>query len=257
MIGFLIKKTFFDLWDHLFSMVLVNLGFLASAALPILVPPLLEFNAVLSLGVLLIGLIWLFIYLATAARCIKKISDYGSFGFADFFESIKPSIPAGLAMGLIVFFIVLMVTIVIPFYLSLDSMIGVFLTAIIFWIAVAAVLSLQFFPAASVRLDNNTFKALKKCFIFFFDNTGFCIFSLIHNLILLALSAILAFLMPGPAGILLYLDESVRLRLLKYDWLEENPTANRKRIPWDALLIDEREKTGTRTLRNFIFPWKD
>jgi hypothetical protein len=75
-------------------------------------------------------------------------------------------------------------------------------------------------------------------------------------LILIIISALTAFLIPGPAGILLYLDEALRLRLLKYDWLEAHPDEGR-RIPWDALLIDEREKTGTRSFRNFIFPWKD
>ncbi|MDR1985520.1 MAG: hypothetical protein LBP88_00935, partial [Treponema sp.] len=59
------------------------------------------------------------------------------------------------------------------------------------------------------------------------------------------------------AGILLYLDEALRLRLLKYDWLEVNSDATLRKIPWDALLIEEREKTGTRSLKNFIFPWKD
>jgi hypothetical protein len=58
---------------------------------------------------------------------------------------------------------------------------------------------------------------------------------------------------------------------MKYDWLEENakepalageaadPAAKPKRpqIPWDALLIDERERTGTRSFKSFIFPWKD
>jgi hypothetical protein len=79
----------------------------------------------------------------------------------------------------------------------------------------------------------------------------------LHNLVVLVLSLITFMMFPGPAGLLLYLDESLRLRLLKYDWLEANPGANRRKIPWDASLIDEREKTGTRTFRNFIFPWKD
>jgi hypothetical protein len=74
---------------------------------------------------------------------------------------------------------------------------------------------------------------------------------------MLAVSLFLALLFPGPAGILLFLDEAMRLRLLKYDWLEANPDANRRKIPWDALLIEEREKTGTRSLKSFIFPWKD
>jgi hypothetical protein len=100
-------------------------------------------------------------------------------------------------------------------------------------------------------------QALKKTFLICFDNPLFCIFSLLHNTLLLALSALLAFLLPGPAGILLYLDEALRLRLLKYDWLEANPRPPRGKIPWDLLLTDEREKTGSRSLRNLIFPWKD
>ncbi|GHT81356.1 hypothetical protein FACS1894130_13030 [Spirochaetia bacterium] len=111
--------------------------------------------------------------------------------------------------------------------------------------------------AVSARLEDNHFKALKKCFLIFFDNGGFCVFSFIHNLILLALSVFLAFLLPGPAGILLFMDEALRLRLMKYDWIELNPDENRRKIPWDALLIDERDRTGTRSFKNFIFPWKD
>jgi hypothetical protein len=141
-------------------------------------------------------------------------------------------------------------------------LIGIFFAAIVFWTAAVGVLAFQFFFAIRSRLDSKLPKAIKKCFIFFFDNPGFCIFSFFHNLVLLGLSVILIFLFPGPAGILLYLDEALRLRLLKYDWIEENAATNpdaakRRRIPWDALLIDERERTGTRSLRNFIFPWKD
>ena len=49
----------------------------------------------------------------------------------------------------------------------------------------------------------------------------------------------------------------MKLRLYKYDYLEENPDAKRNDIPWDALLIDERERVGKRTLRGMIFPWKE
>ncbi|MDR0683993.1 MAG: hypothetical protein LBF83_02555, partial [Spirochaetaceae bacterium] len=106
-------------------------------------------------------------------------------------------------------------------------------------------------------LDTKLTKIIKKSFIIFFDNPGLCIFAFFHNLALLALSVLLAFLIPGPAGILLFLDEALRLRLLKYDWLEENPDADRRKIPWESLLIEEREKTGSRSFKSFIFPWKD
>jgi hypothetical protein len=257
MIGFLIKKTFFDLWDNLFRIALINLGFVASLAIPIFIPPLLEFVPALALAVMLLGILWCVVYLSAAALSVKAISDYGSFGFADFFQNLKRSWPAGLAMGFIGFGLWLLAAVAIPFYLNMGSLFGLLLSAVIFWTMVVAILALQFFFTARSRLDARIGKIVKKCFIFFFDNPGFCIFALVHNLIILAVSLFLAFLFPGPGGILLYLDEAMRLRLLKYDWLEQNPTANRRKIPWDALLIDDREKTGTRSLRSFIFPWKD
>jgi hypothetical protein len=256
MIGFLLKKTFFDLWDHLFIIVLFNLGFIASSAVPVLLAPALSFSTPLSLAVLFVGIVWCFIYASAVSRCVMRFSDYGRFDFGDFLRSIKPAIPAGASGGIMVFFLFLLVTMVIPFYLNFESVVGIFLSALVFWALVIGIFSLQFFIAVAARLDSRITKAVKKCFLIFFDNTGFCIFSFFHNLVLIVISALTAFLIPGPAGILLYLDEALRLRLLKYDWLESHPGEGR-RIPWDALLIDEREKTGTRSLRNFIFPWKD
>jgi hypothetical protein len=257
MIGFLIKKNFFDLWDNLFRVALLNLGFIASLAIPVFLPPLLAAFPVLGLGVLFIGILWCFVYLSAAALCLKSVSDYGAFGFADFFANLKLIWPLGLIAGALVFVCYLLITMVIPFYLAMNSMVGLLLAALIFWTLVVAALSLQFFFAVRSRLDTKLTKIVKKCFIIFFDNPGFALFVFISNLFMLVISVFLAFLFPGPAGILLYLDEALRLRLLKYDWLEANPDANRKQIPWDAILIDERERTGTRSLKSFIFPWKD
>ena len=241
--------------------VLVNLGFLASLAVPLALPAVIPVEP-LSVFVLAVGIIWCFIYLSAAALSLKAVSDYGSFGFADFWANIKAGWKAGLAMGLIVFLLVLMFTAVIPFYLSIDSIFGLLFAAVIFWTFVLAILSLQFFFAVRARLDTSLRKVFRKCFIIFFDNPGFALFCMIHAIVTLLLSLLLVMLLPGPAGSLLFMDEALRLRLLKYDWLDANPetepTGKRKRrIPWDAILIEEREKTGTRTFRSFIFPWKD
>ena len=257
MIGFLIKKNFFDLWDNLFKACLINLGFLASMAFPVFVPPLFNSVPFIGMGTLLIGILWCFVYLSAAALSLKNISDYGSFGFADFFQNLKNIWPVGLISGGMVFLAFILCTIVIPFYLGMESMLGLMLAAVIFWSLVTAALALQFFFTVRFRLSASIVGTIKKCFIIFFDNPMFCIFTLIHNLFVLVVSAPLAFLVPGPAGVLLFLDEGLRLRLLKYDWLEANPEADRRKIPWDAILIDEREKTGTRSLKNLIFPWKD
>ena len=257
MIGFLIKKTFFDLWDNLFKIALLNIGFLVSLMVPVYIPTLLTSIPVLGMAVLCIGILWCFVYLSAAALSLKALSDYGNFGFTDFFANLKIVWPAGLVFGAIAFLGYLLCTVIMPFYLGWGSMVGLLLWAFILWTLIVGILALQFFFAVRSRLDVKIFKVIKKCFIIFFDNPMFCVFSLLHNIVILALSVIVVFLFPGPAGILLFLDEGLRLRLLKYDWLEANPDANRRKIPWDALLIDEREKTGTRSLKSFIFPWKD
>jgi uncharacterized membrane protein YesL len=257
MIGFLIKKSFFDLWDNMFKVALINLGFIASAASPILIPPLLESVPALGFIILTAGILWCFIYLATAALALQELSDYRTFGFADFFHNFRTVWPVGLVLGLIFILGGMLVTLVIPFYISMNSILGLLLSALIFWTLVAGILSFQFFFSIRARLDTRLSKVIKKSFIIFLDNPFFCILSFILSLVMLVLSALLAFLIPGPGGILLFLDEGLRLRLLKYDWLEANPEADRRKIPWETLLIDEQEKTGTRSFKSFIFPWKD
>jgi len=203
------------------------------------------------------GVLWCFVYLSAAALSLKAISDYSDFGFADFFANLKIIWPMGLFIGGLACLSYLLFTVVIPFYLSMNSMPGLLLAALVFWVQIIVVLAMQFFFAVRARLDTNLIKIIKKCFIIFLDNPLFCIFTLIHNLVMLILSGFLAFLFPGPAAILLFLDEGLRLRLLKYDWLEANPQANRREIPWDELLNDDKEKTGTRSIRGLFFPWKD
>ena len=260
MIGFLLKKHFYDVWDNMLRIVLVNLGFLVSLLIPGFLFGLISISP-LFIPVFALGILWCFVYLAAAALSLKSVSDYGSFGFGDFLANVKAGLKAGVTLGLTVILLVLMPLVIIPFYWRMGNLLGFLLAAVIFWTFLLTSISLQFFLAVRARLDTKTKKIFKKCFIIFFDNQGFAIFSLLHSILLIALSVITAGLFPGPAGVLLFLDEGLRLRLLKYDWLDANPptepTRRRRRIPWDAILIDEREKTGTRTLKNLVFPWKD
>jgi len=260
MIGFFMKKTLYDLWDNMFRIVVINLGFLAVTAVPIFLPLLAaRFFSSIALQMILcaVGILVCSVYLAAAAYTVRSISDYGSFGFTELLHNIKIAWPAGIVMGLFVFLLYLVVSIIIPFYLGVESSVGLIFAAIIFWSTVFAMLSFQFYFSIYARLGSKVVKSLKKCMIISLDNSGFSLFLFLHNIVVLLISIVFVFLFPGPAGILLYIDEALRLRLLKYDWLEANPGEKRRKIPWDALLIDDREKTGSRTLRNFIFPWKD
>jgi hypothetical protein len=261
MIGFLIKKTFYDLWDNMFKIVAVNLGFIAAAAIPIFLPGFVARfinSAALEMALSALGILICSVYLAAAAVSIKSISDYSSFSFGDFFSGFKIAWPAGLVVGFLIFLLYTVVTIILPFYMAFESSVGLVLAAVIFWATVFAMLSFQYFFTVYIRLGSNRiYISFKKCMLVSLDNSGFSFFLFLHNIVVLIISVIFFFLFPGPAGILLYLDEALRLRLLKYDWLEANPGADRRKIPWDAILIGEREKNPSRTLRNFIFPWKD
>jgi hypothetical protein len=86
------------------------------------------------------------------------------------------------------------------------------------------------------------------------------------------ISLFLAFLAPGFAGVALAQNVALKLRLVKYDWLEARgdsveagETAGPLRgifgrgraVPWKELLAEEAELVGKRTLKGMIFPWKD
>ena len=271
MIGFFLRKSLYDIWDNMLRIVLINLGFVVITAIPTFLPRLAaKFidSQALEIGLSAFGILLCSVYLAAAAHSLKSISDYGSFSFSDFLDNLKKTWPAGIAMGLLLFVLFIVVTIVLPFYMGIESPAGLVLAAIVFWTTFFALLSFQFYFTVCARLaapaesekrlsGKNLIKAFKKCMLISLDNSGFAFFLLLHNIAAMILSLLFVFMFPGPAGILLYLDEALRLRLLKYDWLEANPGADRRKIPWDALLIEEREKVGSRTIKNFIFPWKD
>ena len=68
-------------------------------------------------------------------------------------------------------------------------------------------------------------------------------------------------MLPGVNGITLSNMNALRLRLYKYDWLEEHPDYENDRdkradVPWDQLIADDKESLGERKLLSFIFPWK-
>jgi len=260
MIGFLLRKTLYDLWDNMFRIVVLNLGFFICTSLlllPFLLPKVFDTDVfAIVLGIL--GTLISCVYLAAVAFTIKSISDYGSFTFKDFFKNFKVAWPAGIAMFLFILLLFYLISVVLPSYFIMEpQIVGLPLFGIILWLIVFCLLSFQYYFAVYVRLGGKIIKSFKKCMIISVDNTGMSIFLFINNIVAMLVSFPFMFMFPGPAGVLLYLDEAIRLRILKYDWLEANPGANRRKIPWDELLIEERDKTGTRSFKNFIFPWKD
>ncbi|MCR4734214.1 MAG: hypothetical protein K5829_04295 [Treponema sp.] len=84
---------------------------------------------------------------------------------------------------------------------------------------------------------------------------------MVQGLLVLVLSVLFIGMLPSIAGIEIAKANALRIRLYKYDYLEEHPELKtkreRSRIPWEELIYDDRETLGPRKLRSFLFPWKD
>ncbi|MDR2181652.1 MAG: hypothetical protein LBN92_03120 [Treponema sp.] len=262
MIPFLIKKTCFDLWDHLFGMLFLNLAFIALVSLAFMLPPL-PAHAASGAVIFLVLLLLMLLHLCASARCLTLASDYRAFGFTDYAAALKPAIKPALVLALAGAAGAWVSLIGIPFYLGQGNVAGTAGAFFCAWLLLFGAAALQFFPALYFRLEKRPFHAVKKCFLVFFDNPLFCLASL-------AVTAPLGVLpLSSPSFPLLYLDEALRILLLKYEWLEARrgeaaaeerlPFAKaprRRKIPWKEILAEEEEKTGVRTWRDFVFPWR-
>ena len=262
MFGFYVKKAFFDMWDNLFRIIILNLGYIAVLGIAVLVPYLGQYvtflpQSVAFFIVLFISIALVSVYSGAASGITREIADYQEPGFKSFLpylkETYKPSLLFALA-NTVVFFLL---SLAMPFYLSLKSLFGPLAFAFLFWLTVIWVISIQFFFPLQSRFDRSFKINIKKIFLVFFDNTIFSIGVFIGTIVIFVGSTFTAFMLPGLATVLLWANVGLKLRLYKYDYLEAHLDANRKKVPWDALLVDEKERVGKRTLKGMIFPWKE
>lgn len=261
MIGFFIKKNFFDGWDNLLSLVFPNLlifafvvggYFLADVAL----------NLSLLVSILVLGIFWCGTSIAIFAfgSCAAEIANFKSVTFKDWLKNFPSVWKDGLIFGLITGILATLGAITIPFYLQMEGMIGLFLAALVFWFLFVCALAFQWVLPIRSLMNNDLKKCIKKSFIIFFDNPGFSLFMFLYTIFLVVLSIAFFMIAPSFCGIVLAHTNGLRLRLYKYDWLETHPDASpaeKKHIPWKELVAEDRENVGPRTLKNFIFPWKE
>lgn len=258
MTGFFIKKAFFDGWDNLIGMVVHNLGFLLILLAALGSMSLSATSAALSI-VALIFCVGLFsFYSSGVAAASWAYARYERSGWEGFKKGIRETWRHSLVFWVMLVLDISLMTLVIPFYLSYGNIVGTLLSVLLFWAFIGLSLALLFFfPLSYAMRGDRPTKTLKKSFIIVFDNLFFALFLALYQMVNLALSIFLAGLAPGVTGMHLASSDAVKLLMLKYDWLEENPEESKKHIPWDEILYEERECVGHRSFKNMIFPWKD
>ncbi|MCR4733624.1 MAG: hypothetical protein K5829_01270 [Treponema sp.] len=272
MYGFILKKNFCDGWDNLLSVVITNAICLLSGfgivflflgigkTIPESGPQIFHF---ILLGAAFIFACIHFSILAFAyGETAAKIANFEGIHILDYFKAIPGVLKDASLFGLLLAAIVIVSVFGFDFYfIRSQSLIGFFAGGILFWIDIFCLLSFQWFIPIRSLMNNNFSKCLKKCFIIFFDNTGYSIFWFLHNIIMLIPTVLMFGFCPSVAGLLIANTNALRIRLYKYDYLEEHPELKtkkeRRQIPWEDLIYDDREALGPRKLKSFLFPWKE
>jgi hypothetical protein len=257
MTGFFLKKAFFDGWDNLFTLALMNVGFILIAVPGILLPGAFAASAWIVPASMIFSLVAGALWWSACVHALKAVADFGSVKFADMLPALRKALIPGLQLGGILSGLWFVLVVGLPFYLERGGIFGIMAAGILFWFALVLFLALQYYLPLRARLGGGFRKNIRKSLILFFDNPWFSIMLFMYNSGTFVLSFFMAFLMPGLAGIALALDDALRLRLYKYDWIEANPSASRRSPPWDELLKEDRELVGKRSLKGMIFPWKE
>jgi len=262
MISFFFKKSFYDGWDNLLWIIFFNLLIVAITVFGLFATQALSsFHMLIGVPLFILFVCLDMIVLFAVNEGCAKLVNFKTMSYKETFAKIKDVWKDAVLFGLLVSFLTILVVIGIPFYLSYGNFIGLFFAAIIFWVVVLVFLALQWFLPLYSQLHGGFKKTLKKTFILLFDNTGFTIILFVYSVFMLVLSVVIAFLAPGPVGICMAQNNALKLRMKKYDWLEEHPEISpkeaRKKVPWDEILDKDKEIVGNRTFRNLIFPWKD
>ena len=118
----------------------------------------------------------------------------------------------------------------------------------------------QYWWPLNAQIEPKIKKLFKKCFLLFFDNPAFTFFMFIGAVLIIALSILTASMFPGFAGLLLWFQVGLKLRMYKYDYLETlapDQSGKKVKIPWNTLLQEERDRIGHRSLKSMFMPWKE
>lgn len=257
MIGFFIKKSFFDGWDNFFQIVLQNLIYIALLFLTLTGVYFLGNNIILFYLVMVLALLLFSLSFGGSADVVKNYADYKSETWGVYIKGVKRNLKHSLFFFLVVFVLSFMVFFTIPFYSSFESIIGLILCVILFWVLVFFILALPYyFPLMTFFPQDGPVKTMRKSFMVSFDNPGKSLFLLLHIIFDSVISVLTVGLAPGVTGIMLSSSVMMKLLMKKYDFLVENPDKTKKDIVWDELLLEEKETVGVRTLKGMIFPWK-
>ena len=253
MTGFLLKKSFLLYWDNLYKLLCVNL------CLTLLMAICIYLSSLQGGDYPGIVVIYFFNLLIGATSLVpRKISDYDQAEISLFLLAVKTLWKDALFFTACLVLHVAVLNHLIPFYLRLGSkLVGLSLAMLLFWICAIWWVAMIYYYPLRLRLNLPVFKAAHNSLLLLTDNLSLSLAIFLLSSIFLVLSLVTSMLLPGISFVLVFHQVAGRTVLLKYDYLESHPLANKKDIPWSLLLKDDLEIIGKRSLKQIIFPWKE
>lgn len=249
MISLAIRKWFFDLWDHLLVVVLLNTIYLLSFFFLYL--GLQGWMVFVPVGAFLLtlaqalasGLTWC-MNTGTPLRWVEVgISLQRNWRPALLLTALNGIMVAGLWFASV------------PAQQG-SGLEGFLPLGLVSGIALLWILAQSWFLPLGAQLETRLSPIIRKTWLLTFAHPGLTLSQNLVGLGIVVLSVVGIGLMPGLAGLLLWQNTILKLRLLGYDWLKEHPETDPKHLPWKILLKPEADRIGKRTLISLIFPWK-
>lgn len=260
MIWFFIKKNFWDGWENIGNLVVPNLMTLLVVSL-MFVGYLFGFSfnpisLVLMYIMFILGITCIIVFESAFGENAKAISEFETAKISGYFSEIGKAFKENFKVGLVSGFLIVSAVIGVPLYIHMDSFYGVALGMVLLLFVCIVLLALQWYVPLRMLLKMGPNKAFKKCFVVLFDNFAFSIFMEFYCIVLFAMSIVCLMTMPGVCGILLARTNALKLRLLKYDWLDQHPELKgfgvRKNIPWDALIREDKAMLGKKGFKDLF-----
>ena len=177
MIGFFIKKAFFDSWDNLITLVGLNLVYLLVLLSAYGALSALGAQPVIGIVLLLVVLLLNSLVTGTISFVTKHFAWFQRPTFADVKRAFLDSWRHSLLHYVFTVIVVVIVQLVIPFYLSYQKLLPFAVAVILFWIVLTLVMASLYYSRCSTDARGQTLKTFKKSLMVVGDNMGFTIFS--------------------------------------------------------------------------------
>lgn len=253
MFRFFLKKSFYDAWDNMFTLVLLNAVFIATVAAGLWLSSLAAHTA-LRLACLACTALAVSVWLSVSAFALSRAADFKPVRLGDIRDALAAGWLPGLKFGALLCVFLALAMVSLPFYANAPGFVGLFAAGLSFWLFLCLALVMQYMLPWMAANGGTLRGAAKGAFILFLDSPGFALGLALYGLVCVILSPLVGFLLPGPATAMMASCDAVRLRSFKLRWIAGSGQS--RAVPWKSLLADDVEALGTRGLKELIFPWK-